>query len=1203
MNDDLTTCDDEDECLTNNGDCVQRCVNEVGSFSCNCHEGFIFNVDGVTCDDIDECATNNGGCEQGCQNNGGGYECLCEGGLRVLGRACVRTNECLLGTDLCHEQASCHDTQGGYTCECRTGYEGDGFNCTDLDECEDPLLNDCVGLAQCLNIEGGYTCVCPEDLAPFEGGCIVASYCEQPTRWDVAGAELAEYVNLLPQVPTETLDIAWGDEQVFREDWLKSDAFYDPLLLDLDSCDLPDVWDATRLEAGPLLLSYPVPDHFDYAGGESYCRVDVIHQGSSDLDFTQRFPTANWAAVSGEPSWLKMRFPLPPGHQARSLTYTVEGATLRGSHPDRCHPDDIDSESQQCEVPQLAEGQTWNDQVPAGVFILWGAPHRCQNWLVTGPHPPNDYSWGSMHTVEVPEELQDVDELVATLVVYRQHYGCQLSGGLCYSMTKHRTSLSFAHAFIKTEGSFNLEGIEPPQEHPRLFGTDEVWLEGLDQFVELDCSHGIAPKGGIPDLKNTWSQFALGYKACRDEPLTSINEHPDVQRFLEGSQQISYKNDSALRVLHLLRRERACHRLRDEGCQFELTEVERIADAFIVHELERFDQWTWTQWSFGFDIRSAPPFLFWNLFLDILGDRLSEEQMIMIRKPLSDGIESYLKLYADRHWAIFNGNNWTTSLSFSAIIWAITHWYEDERAQNVAEIAIKTLATHAPYHLSDGVYQEGVSYAGHAFSDLYLTNRLVKSAFGIPIGTIDWSIFKKQGDWLLKSMLSDGATVDFSDAWKMGGWRNYNVLYMLALGNDGAETEVDPCDARRFFTNVYYGAGMQFLWLLDPLIARDWEAIVAQCPLTPTTTTSSHVEIWPVGGYGLLRSEQPGRTEIAELPPIAGSLSRYQQADQTQLAVSAIPNRYQHTELDFGSLIWAAYGHRLLTDMGYGSLGKRYLTEPDYAPDNNPTGHNTLVIAEANHPTVDSHTTNTSQLNGLDGLISLREENGLQWIELDGSAVYGANPPQIGGYKPYYLDDEQPPGWLKFFQRHLLPIAGGHYVVVDLFKLRDDREPSTVQEYWHIRQNASPPDPENCDLGNAQDHVNVYLNGLNEVQLNAVCSVLDKGRLAESVGRINGISLHPGAFSDGGDVIFVNRINQIDQFKRLKWSSDVPQSEGIRVFVLSAATAIEELPLVELSLTPCNERYCAEVNVGVNEYHIEFEEQGEGWEITPSQLQ
>ena len=40
-------------------------------------------------------------------------------------------NECVEGTDNCHENADCYDTIGNFTCVCSPGYSGDGVdNCT-----------------------------------------------------------------------------------------------------------------------------------------------------------------------------------------------------------------------------------------------------------------------------------------------------------------------------------------------------------------------------------------------------------------------------------------------------------------------------------------------------------------------------------------------------------------------------------------------------------------------------------------------------------------------------------------------------------------------------------------------------------------------------------------------------------------------------------------------------------------------------------------------------------------------------------------------------------------------------------------------------------------------------------------------------------------------------------------------------------------
>ena len=40
---------DINECETNNGRCNQTCVNEIGSFHCECDTGYTLNADGLGC--------------------------------------------------------------------------------------------------------------------------------------------------------------------------------------------------------------------------------------------------------------------------------------------------------------------------------------------------------------------------------------------------------------------------------------------------------------------------------------------------------------------------------------------------------------------------------------------------------------------------------------------------------------------------------------------------------------------------------------------------------------------------------------------------------------------------------------------------------------------------------------------------------------------------------------------------------------------------------------------------------------------------------------------------------------------------------------------------------------------------------------------------------------------------------------------------
>ena len=43
------TCDDENECLDNNGGCAQKCLNDPGNFKCDCNVGFqLFTEDGTS---------------------------------------------------------------------------------------------------------------------------------------------------------------------------------------------------------------------------------------------------------------------------------------------------------------------------------------------------------------------------------------------------------------------------------------------------------------------------------------------------------------------------------------------------------------------------------------------------------------------------------------------------------------------------------------------------------------------------------------------------------------------------------------------------------------------------------------------------------------------------------------------------------------------------------------------------------------------------------------------------------------------------------------------------------------------------------------------------------------------------------------------------------------------------------------------------
>lgn len=158
---DGATCDDIDECATNNDDCDDRadCINTLGGYTCACFDGYT--GDGVACDDVDECQED-GACDANatCMNYDGAFTCTCNEGYTGDGMACEDIDECAMQIAECDDNATCSNVVGSYECACNEGYTGDGFTCADLDEC---LLGTgtCEGLLACSNLPGTYECVCP----------------------------------------------------------------------------------------------------------------------------------------------------------------------------------------------------------------------------------------------------------------------------------------------------------------------------------------------------------------------------------------------------------------------------------------------------------------------------------------------------------------------------------------------------------------------------------------------------------------------------------------------------------------------------------------------------------------------------------------------------------------------------------------------------------------------------------------------------------------------------------------------------------------------------------------------------------------------------------------------------------------------------------------------------------------------------------
>ncbi|XP_067277958.1 adhesion G protein-coupled receptor E5 [Pseudorasbora parva] len=130
------------------------------------------------CVDVDECTSVPPICgnNSACFNTVGSYYCQCQEGFRAATHnftqtdktECQDINECVNGTTVCGSNAKCENTEGGYFCTCNDGYissneketfiAGQDVQCNDRDECDDPGF--CGNNAKCHNTLGHFYCIC-----------------------------------------------------------------------------------------------------------------------------------------------------------------------------------------------------------------------------------------------------------------------------------------------------------------------------------------------------------------------------------------------------------------------------------------------------------------------------------------------------------------------------------------------------------------------------------------------------------------------------------------------------------------------------------------------------------------------------------------------------------------------------------------------------------------------------------------------------------------------------------------------------------------------------------------------------------------------------------------------------------------------------------------------------------------------------------
>lgn len=496
--------------------------------------------------------------------------------------------------------------------------------------------------------------------------------------------------------------------------------------------------------------------------------------------------------------------------------------------------------------------------------------------------------------------------------------------------------------------------IQPSNTHPRLYGSNQTWYEKIKQYESLDpaCNwQGVSGQGTIKNIKSEWDSHSLGGEVCKSGtkhavPL-SIYSHSIAKKYINNTI-VNWNRNDALKIIHLIRRMNYCHTI-NQNCIYNQQEINQLSTAFLSYEFSRIksspknssgyiELWHKGYQGKFFDLGAYPAFKLWTLILDTFwnGSFISSNDRQFILDALEGEIDSYITTYnlpssasgALGRWALHNGNNWNPVLNAAALFWAITFWDEvpyTKKAQDVLDIVLESSWLHRDFILNDGAYIEGPSYLDVSLSGSIEINNLLMASFGEPNHAIKWGLMaNKTTEWMLENIASDGKFIDFGDTWAKDGYKNFyfiDLLYweeMTGLKAHGTAT-TDPCKLQRYFSTSYYLHTFYDPWRASSHYARDFYTLAYPCQ---TTQTDSKTVLFPTYKMSTMRQFIPNETLTAT--HVDSINIRNKQANQTFLTGNGVSNTIAHREVDFGALIWSAFGNRLLSDWGYGEISNSY---------------------------------------------------------------------------------------------------------------------------------------------------------------------------------------------------------------------------------------------------------------------------------------
>ena len=630
-----------------------------------------------------------------------------------------------------------------------------------------------------------------------------------------------------------------------------------------------------------------------------------------------------------------------------------------------------------------------------------------------------------------------------------------------------------------------------------------------------------------------------------------------------------------------------------------------------------------------------------------------------VKATLRSQIDLFRESFTRGGWQLWNGNNWTPHLTIAAIIWAIAFYHEDAVAPEVVRMVNDILWLHRPYYTPDGVYTEGVvQYSIMSIDGLIEAAVVQRLSFGLAPQAIDVESLRKVVRYHVASMGTDGYVVDFGDSHAKRGWSDLSTFTAamaktLVSGQSlaSAPPALSDCDVRELSASLYGSGGVyDSPWNIEPemlTLGLGTRARACATSATPAQPLGGRVvRLFSSGGFGsmrlpLLPTHTPGGSAAAapcfgsgtSLKCVDAALpSLYDNIPYAYLALNARPNDFAHSEVDFGSVIWSAWGQRLLSDFGYGTIATAvglWDTRRYEQIDNNPAGHNTVVVREAFVSGANSDTINFSQLNkgtpgtlaaanvSTDGVNTVSASGGAasDCVELDGSAVYGS---------------DKSNGWLDVMRRVACPLdppppppspsspsssdaLSGAFLVVDVLQVKAGRTALSIYGSLYGGPDfneASPPSQalhleefwytDTCaelvtDGNGALTAVEVPFDRAALGTIAKWCKhvdTADEGRRGQAhmlrltpgsgigsyrdrdgFGVVAGYAAKGGAFTIDGLITAPDRWGRAHHLKKRRFrfvgAGPVDASGDVRAFVLAPSPASNSSALPELSMRNC----------------------------------